>query len=70
VPVHAGETIGPGLLSRILRDCKLNREQLADFLNKQMNPKLLKQKKNFSITFVMISIPLGLVEVPYSEQFE
>jgi predicted RNA binding protein YcfA (HicA-like mRNA interferase family) len=32
VPVHAGETIGPGLLSRILRDCELNREQLADFL--------------------------------------
>jgi len=23
VPVHAGETIGPGLLSKILRDCQL-----------------------------------------------
>ncbi|MEE4380216.1 MAG: type II toxin-antitoxin system HicA family toxin [Candidatus Competibacteraceae bacterium] len=28
VPVHAGETIGPGLLSRILRDCEPSREQL------------------------------------------
>ncbi len=26
VPVHAGETIGPGLLSKILRDCRLDRE--------------------------------------------
>jgi predicted RNA binding protein YcfA (HicA-like mRNA interferase family) len=28
VPVHAGETLGPGLLSKILRDCELSREQL------------------------------------------
>ena len=28
VPVHAGETIGPGLLSKILRDCDLNREDM------------------------------------------
>jgi predicted RNA binding protein YcfA (HicA-like mRNA interferase family) len=28
VPVHAGEAIGTGLLSRILRDCKLTREDL------------------------------------------
>lgn len=26
VAVHAGETIGPGLLSKILRDCELTRE--------------------------------------------
>ena len=26
VPVHAGETIGPGLISKILRDCELTRE--------------------------------------------
>lgn len=32
VPVHAGETIGPGLLAQILRDCKLTREQLRDWL--------------------------------------
>jgi predicted RNA binding protein YcfA (HicA-like mRNA interferase family) len=32
VPVHAGETIGPGLLLRILRDCDLNREKLTDLL--------------------------------------
>ena len=29
VPVHAGETIGSGLLSKILRDCELSREDLA-----------------------------------------
>ena len=29
VPVHAGETIGPGLLSKILRDCELSREDVA-----------------------------------------
>jgi predicted RNA binding protein YcfA (HicA-like mRNA interferase family) len=28
VPVHAGETIGPGLMSKILRDCGLDRDQL------------------------------------------
>jgi predicted RNA binding protein YcfA (HicA-like mRNA interferase family) len=32
VPVHAGETIGPGLLSRILRDTKLSRDQLESLL--------------------------------------
>lgn len=32
VPVHAGETIGPGLLIRILRDCELSREKLNDLL--------------------------------------
>lgn len=28
VPVHAGETIGPGLLAKILRDCELTRDDL------------------------------------------
>ena len=32
VPVHAGETIGPGLLLRILRDCDLTREKLTELL--------------------------------------
>ena len=32
VPVHAGETIGPGLLAKILRDCDLNREQIQKLL--------------------------------------
>jgi predicted RNA binding protein YcfA (HicA-like mRNA interferase family) len=32
VPVHAGETIGPGLLSKILRDCELTREELHQVL--------------------------------------
>ena len=32
VPVHVVETIGPGLLSKILRDCDLTREQLQDLL--------------------------------------
>ena len=32
VPHHAGETIGPGLLSRILRDIKMSRKQLQKLL--------------------------------------
>lgn len=27
VPVHAGETLGPGLMSQILRDCELSRDE-------------------------------------------
>ena len=32
VPVHAGETIGPGLMAKILRDCELSREDLIALL--------------------------------------
>ena len=32
VPVHVGEAIGPGLLSRILRDCQLTRAELEALL--------------------------------------
>ena len=32
VPVHSGETIGPGLLHRILRDCQLTADQIAKLL--------------------------------------
>lgn len=32
VSVHAGETIGPVLISKILRDCELSREQLQKLL--------------------------------------
>jgi predicted RNA binding protein YcfA (HicA-like mRNA interferase family) len=32
VPVHAGENIGPGLISKILRDRELSREQLQKLL--------------------------------------
>ncbi len=32
VPAHAGETFGPGLLHKILRDCQLTAEQLAELL--------------------------------------
>jgi predicted RNA binding protein YcfA (HicA-like mRNA interferase family) len=32
VPVHAGETIGPGLLNKVLRDCELSGEELAKLL--------------------------------------
>lgn len=32
VPVHAGESIGRGLLSRILRDCEITSEDLARML--------------------------------------
>ena len=32
VPVHSGETIGPGLLGQILVDCEINHEQLEELL--------------------------------------
>lgn len=32
VPVHAGESIGHGLLAKILRDCDLDRDQLLAVL--------------------------------------
>lgn len=32
VPVHAGETIGPGLMSKILRDADLSREDFIALL--------------------------------------
>ena len=32
VPVHSGETIGPGLLKKILRDCELSTDELDSLL--------------------------------------
>lgn len=32
VPVHAGETIGPGLMSKILRDCEMSRDEFQALL--------------------------------------
>jgi predicted RNA binding protein YcfA (HicA-like mRNA interferase family) len=34
VPVYSGETIGPGLLSKILRDVEMTREELLEILKK------------------------------------
>lgn len=32
VPVHAGETVGRGLLTKILHDCELDRDQFRALL--------------------------------------
>lgn len=32
VSVHAGETIGPGLMSKILRDFEMTRDEFSTFL--------------------------------------
>jgi predicted RNA binding protein YcfA (HicA-like mRNA interferase family) len=32
VPVHRGEVIGPGLMSKILRDCELEHEEFLKLL--------------------------------------
>jgi len=32
VPVHAGETIGRGLLGQILRDCEIGRDEIKRYL--------------------------------------
>ena len=33
VPVHSGETIGPGLLHKILRDCEMSEDDLRGLLS-------------------------------------
>jgi predicted RNA binding protein YcfA (HicA-like mRNA interferase family) len=33
VPIHSNETIGPGLLHKILRDCQLAMEDLRNLLD-------------------------------------
>jgi predicted RNA binding protein YcfA (HicA-like mRNA interferase family) len=33
VPVHSGETLGPGLLSKILRDTERTRDELEELLS-------------------------------------
>jgi predicted RNA binding protein YcfA (HicA-like mRNA interferase family) len=32
VPVHSGETIGPGLMSKILHDCEMTQEEFRSLL--------------------------------------
>jgi len=32
VPVHRGEVIGPGLMTKILRNCEINRNDLVKLL--------------------------------------
>jgi len=32
VPIHSGETIGPGLLSKILRDVEMKKDKLLKIL--------------------------------------
>ena len=32
IPVHSGESIGPGLLSRILRDVEMTKDELLQLL--------------------------------------
>lgn len=32
VPIHSGEEIGPGLMTKILRDCELARSQIEALL--------------------------------------
>jgi predicted RNA binding protein YcfA (HicA-like mRNA interferase family) len=34
VPMHSGETIGPGLLSKILRDVEMTKDDLQKLLKK------------------------------------
>lgn len=34
IPVHSGETVGPGLLSKIMRDIKISRKELEILVKK------------------------------------
>jgi len=35
VPLHAGETIGPGLLRKIIRDAEMTREEFRSLLGRR-----------------------------------
>jgi len=35
VPLHAGETIGPGLLRKVLRDVKMSRDEFMELLRER-----------------------------------
>jgi predicted RNA binding protein YcfA (HicA-like mRNA interferase family) len=35
VPTHTGETLGPGLLSKILRDTELTKDDLTELLRRK-----------------------------------
>jgi predicted RNA binding protein YcfA (HicA-like mRNA interferase family) len=35
LPVHSGETIGPGLLSKILRDCQMSGDELLQLMKRR-----------------------------------
>ncbi len=35
VPLHAGETIGPGLLRKIIRDVEMSREEFLELVRKR-----------------------------------
>jgi predicted RNA binding protein YcfA (HicA-like mRNA interferase family) len=35
VPVHSNEIIGPGLLTKILQDCKISKDEYLKFFNKK-----------------------------------
>ncbi len=37
IPAHSGETIGPGLLHKILRDCQLSANELWELLTKAID---------------------------------
>ncbi len=32
VPVHKGETLGPGIIAQILKDCEMTSEELKDLI--------------------------------------
>ena len=35
VPVHRGEIIGPGLMSKILRDCEMERDEFVELTKRE-----------------------------------
>jgi predicted RNA binding protein YcfA (HicA-like mRNA interferase family) len=32
IPIHRGETLGPGITSQILKDCEISRDELKNLL--------------------------------------
>jgi predicted RNA binding protein YcfA (HicA-like mRNA interferase family) len=57
VPVHAGETIGPGLLTKILRDCELTRSEFIALLSRLMSTAILQPQPASDWQRVVLETP-------------
>ncbi|MEW6570737.1 MAG: type II toxin-antitoxin system HicA family toxin [Nitrospirota bacterium] len=49
VPVHSGETIGPGLLSKILRDVEMTKDDFLKILEVQAKSKKLFTRRPYLV---------------------
>jgi len=60
VPVHSGESIGPGLLAKILRDVDLSREELEELLSLAEMPANKPFEMDSPLTTLCFATPSSL----------